>query len=415
MSGIPDWLAQARVLATSPVWKAGRPYYRTAMMAMHPVPRPGLGTMAVDQHWRLYYDPKLPERWSLEEIAGVLIHELEHLLRVHPARAGEREVHRWNVAADLEINDDLRKEGLPLPRGGVFPELFGLPEGLTAEEYYERLPQDLPPTGVDLAGKEAGEGDGEKANPLAGRDGSGATGKPASWEEPPPGKGDTPGLSQAEAEVLRREVAREALEHEKRTGHLPGSVRRLVEGLLRPRVDWRRELRSQIRASLRAPRGKEDYTYARANRRSREVILPGLVGRLPRVAVVVDTSGSISQEELEEALGEVMGILRTAPRERGLPVLAVDREVQAVSHIRRVEDVVLEGGGGTDMGRGLEGAMRLRPRPDVVVVLTDGHTPWPEEPPPGVRVVVALLGKNPGTSPGWARTVRVGEGEHGGA
>ncbi len=42
-----------------------------------------------------------------------------------------------------------------------------------------------------------------------------------------------------------------------------------------------------------------------------------------------------------------------------------------------------------------------------VVVLTDGLTPWPDDPPRGMRVVVALLGDNAPDAPSWARSVRV--------
>jgi hypothetical protein len=59
------------------------------------------------------------------------------------------------------------------------------------------------------------------------------------------------------------------------------------------------------------------------------------------------------------------------------------------------------------MGAGLAAAAELRPRPDVIVVLTDGYTPWPARPPAGTRVVVGLL--DPGGSvPSWAPHVLVG-------
>jgi hypothetical protein len=57
------------------------------------------------------------------------------------------------------------------------------------------------------------------------------------------------------------------------------------------------------------------------------------------------------------------------------------------------------------MGAGIRAAGDLRPRPQVVVVLTDGETPWPAEPPAGMRVVVGLVGPRPPTPPPWARSV----------
>ena len=66
--------------------------------------------------------------------------------------------------------------------------------------------------------------------------------------------------------------------------------------------------------------------------------------------------------------------------------------------------VELLGGGGTDMGAASP-APRLRPRPEVVVVLTDGETPWPAAPPPGVRVIVGLIGESAPEAPPWTRSV----------
>jgi hypothetical protein len=59
------------------------------------------------------------------------------------------------------------------------------------------------------------------------------------------------------------------------------------------------------------------------------------------------------------------------------------------------------------MRRGVEAAASLRPQPQLIVVLTDGYTPWPPGPPPGIRVVVGLMDER-GSSPDWADTVLVG-------
>ena len=89
-------------------------------------------------------------------------------------------------------------------------------------------------------------------------------------------------------------------------------------------------------------------------------------------------------------------------------VLACDAAVGATSRVRRVEDVQLVGGGGTDMRVGIAAAEASRPHPDVVVVFTDGYTPWPER-PTRARLVVAIIGFQSSTehAPDWATTVRV--------
>jgi hypothetical protein len=59
------------------------------------------------------------------------------------------------------------------------------------------------------------------------------------------------------------------------------------------------------------------------------------------------------------------------------------------------------------MGEGIEGARQLRPPPSVVVVLTDGFTPWPAEPPKGVKVVVGMLREGGPSAPSWARVIQI--------
>jgi predicted metal-dependent peptidase len=131
---------------------------------------------------------------------------------------------------------------------------------------------------------------------------------------------------------------------------------------------------------------------------------------VPEIAIVIDTSASIDDRQLERVMGEVDGLLRAiGVRSGGVNVLAVDADVQARSRARTSRDVTLAGGGGTDMARGIAAASELRPRPSVVVVLTDGYTPWPSDAPKGMAVVVALLDA-PGKRwpvPAWARVVVV--------
>lgn len=113
---------------------------------------------------------------------------------------------------------------------------------------------------------------------------------------------------------------------------------------------------------------------------------------------------------LARALTEIEAVLTKAGlRQAQVRVLAVDTDVHVVRRVSRAAQVQLAGGGGTDMGAGIESAAELRPRPSVVIVLTDGYTPWPDQPPPGIRVIVGLLtegARPPGWAPPeWARTV----------
>jgi predicted metal-dependent peptidase len=121
-------------------------------------------------------------------------------------------------------------------------------------------------------------------------------------------------------------------------------------------------------------------------------VLPGTRRPVPTVAVVVDTSASMSDEALRAVLGEVEGIARqVGATGQRLRVLAVDAAVHEVRSVARAAELVLRGGGGTDLTPGLHAAVRGHPRPDVVVVCTDGFTPWPDEPPASARWIVVLV------------------------
>src|SRR6186713_3676596 len=95
-----------------------RAYFAPALFNLIPVRTELIASMAVDAHWRLYYNDAWLAAHTVEENAAVLIHEVSHLLREHEARkhaAAVRDVVLWNTATDCEINDDLIAEGLPLP------------------------------------------------------------------------------------------------------------------------------------------------------------------------------------------------------------------------------------------------------------------------------------------------------------
>src|SRR5215471_12192131 len=131
-----------------------RSYFAPALFSLVPVETDLIGSMAVDSHWRLYYNDRWVATHTVEENASLLIHEVSHLLRDHEARrkaAGIKDPRRWNTAGDCEINDDLLAEGLPLPGDPPLPVKYGLPTGDNAESYYRHLAAPAPSKRSDTA------------------------------------------------------------------------------------------------------------------------------------------------------------------------------------------------------------------------------------------------------------------------
>jgi predicted metal-dependent peptidase len=237
--------------------------------------------------------------------------------------------------------------------------------------------------------------------------GSGCDGQARPWDC------NRPGLTRAACRRLCRDVARRIRDHVRSRGTVPGGWERWADDILEPTVNWRRELAAQIRRGAADVAGRVDFTYRRPSRRQAavpDIVLPSLRQPLPRVALVIDTSGSMSDGMLGQALGEVGGVLRSlGVARRNLRVICCDADAYEAQSVRQLGRVELSGGGGTDMGRGVQAAADLRPRPDLIVVLTDGLTPWPPAPPAGIRVIVGLMDET-GHTPDWADTVLVGGG-----
>ncbi|MER7769015.1 VWA-like domain-containing protein [Kitasatospora sp. NPDC096140] len=386
-----------------------RPYLSTALFALHLVESREVPTMAVDKYWRCYASPVFVNRTPVEELAGVWVHEVSHLLRDHHGRSdriarelgleGPAAQLRTNIAADCEINDDVYGDGLVEPAGALRPERLRLPEGLLMEEYlraYRFLPRDLDTAWLDC--------------------GSGADGTDRPWELGPDG---AHGLSAQERDAVRFRVA-EGIRG--RPGDTPAGWRRWAEEAFHPPQPWRQLLGAAMRSAVSGPGTGEDYSYGRPARRSAAVpgvVLPSLRRRPPRVAVVIDTSGSVSDDELGSALLEVAAIARAVGGRRDqVTVVPCDAAPQAVHSVCRSAGIPLIGGGGTDLRAGFGAALGTTPRPDVVVVLTDGQTPWPSAAPP-CRTVVGLFPRpgsynesdpdyRPEAPPEWARVVTIG-------
>ena len=396
MTGVPG-------LAAGRLWAATRfPYLASGLFGAQVIAVHDIGTVAVDDSWRLHADPALTAQWTPAQLGSVLVHHVCHLLRAHAERAASAGVvpdtaRLWVRCCDAEINDDLVPAGLELPGSPVLPAHLGAEPGRLAEQYFAApRPPDVP--------------SGNPEEPDGGRldCGSGADGLRRPWDS-----GGPPGLPPWQARLLARQVAQDCLRHGREAGNVPAGLLRWAGDLLEPAVDWRKALAAELRRAVADAAGAVDYSYRRPSRRASvagDVVLPALRRPVPDIAVVCDTSGSMSDDLLAMALAEVEGLLRAVGLARQLRVLACDTAVGPVRRVSSARQVELVGGGGTDMGAGIAAASSLRPRPAIAVVLTDGFTPWPDEPPRGMRVVVGLLGDDPPEAPDWARAVRVPDG-----
>lgn len=437
LARVADAVAAAKLWLIS-AGTADLPYLSEGLYALVTVESDAVETAAADDGWRLYVNPDWAAAQPVEALAREIAHQLWHLLLDHAGRARAVGVDpataaAWRAASDLGVCDALLAEGVVPPRlrdqaaelRRRRPDLVG---DRATEDYWEATarPVGVVPLDFEEGGDQRGAGTSERqsedvddpgpdgpgdAGPedpgdhddhddyddegLEGHDheGSASDGLPRPWELPPDAQG---GLQPADAEGVRRAVAlayRAAVAE--RPGHTPGGLDRWAQTLAEPRIPWQHLLAQATRRGVGWTSGRTHTTYTRPNRRAASTpgfLLPGWRRQNPTVACVIDTSGSVDDALLGRALGEVEGALKAlGVGSHDLTVLACDVAVHAVARVRRARDATLAGGGGTDLRVALDAVEGLRPRPTLTVVFTDGITPWPDAPPTGCAVVVALL------------------------
>jgi len=411
------WVRTARLYAAEVLPWFAQALYGASFAVVDNLPAPA----AIDRRGRVYFghsylqalqrgvtEGRLSHQAALRQLAFLWYHEIAHWLREHAER-GEAigaDPLRWNIAADLEINDALpEKLSFPSLHGrviGVYPRLFQLPEGKIAEWYYEKFPwQGAEAQKLLVELQEALRGaapsqlpsqEGADSSPWD--EGSGVHGHSRPWEKNVD-EATTPGLSEVERRELQEAVANAIQERLKSRGQVPAGWQRWAETFLKPRIRWREVLRRAIGTRIAEGVGQRlDYSFRRPHRRSaiyRPLLLPALQGTYqPRIACVIDTSGSIGEAQLRQALTEVRALLETFQ----VPVTVIPCDSRAyraiplqVSARWSILREHLRGGGGTDMRAGLDAALKLRPEPTIILIFTDGRTPYPKDPPPKARVL----------------------------
>lgn len=400
-------------------------YLSPGVISMVPYPIKGYGTLGVTKDMVLAFDPELVVHWTTEELAAVLAHEVFHPWMHHHERLGDKDPQMYNENADRVINPIVRDMGfrLPNPDQAMWPSQLGLPEGLTVEEYYEK----------DL--KERKRAFGRSPSPQGGKGpGTGKCGGCASNPQPgePPPRSDSHnegkdgpndnggvprGRSDAEVGRMIRRLAEAAEDHAKTQGSLPAGLDRLVKATLAPpKVSWRQQLNSVVTHTVTYREGAVVPRYSGISRKQWGIgigpgkpILPVWFKTTPRVCVGADTSGSMSQQDLQVTLRETNGVIRAT--EADITLVVFDAEVHGLKEVKNIKEAcaMLKGGGGSDCRPAFEALRKLHPtkRPNMVIIATDGFLSVPEFEPQEFKSIWLLIGKNARPPCSWGTAIRV--------
>lgn len=188
-------------------------------------------------------------------------------------------------------------------------------------------------------------------------------------------------------------------------GTIPGCLKETIKRKLRPQPNPWDSLRATVAKCAANHRGAPDYTYQRPNRR--QYAMPGaprLKGQrkyAPKAVVIIDTSGSMTKQCKVKCLQVVAQGLQSIGE---FPVICGDTRVASDIKVSNLKDQFeMPGGGGTDMRVLIEYAEK-KYKPDVIVIGTDGGTPWPSS-PTKAQLIIALTQEL--DTPKWATRVRI--------
>ena len=339
-------------------------------------------TMGVDGKGNLYYNIEFVEKLTKDECKMVLCHEVMHCALEHMKRHRNKEHLLWNLAGDTVINNILLADGFTLIKECIHPynnevQLYGHKvvdiEKKCAEEIYHELYSKLKreqkkgltdwlknhkdtKKGFDVHFCDEGDEEGDK------------------------GKSKQPSLGGKGNGKDWGKIMVDACTFARNQGKLPAGMERILGDLLKTELDWRSLLYKYITNQIPI-----DYSWARPSKKSYSchTYLPSVVKESLDLVIAIDTSGSISKDELTEFFSQILGILDQFSNVN-LTIMDCDAEINSVTKLQRatmddINRLELRGGGGTSHLPVFEWMDNNMPSAKLIICFTDGYTTFPRE------------------------------------
>lgn len=359
----------------------------------HQIPTAGILFNTDAKHWEMLINPYFfCKKLNAEQRKAVLLHELSHILHKHPLRVpflkiSPRKRVLMNIAADMAINQFIKNipDGCPqctpydpdnaqpcpndmCPGRGIFlRDFYDIDDktkaripwkaNQTMEHYYEKLL-------TRFRDPEDGEGKGD------GNAGGGAeTGDlPQTidehlWDN---GAVEEKDMLDATEELAKRAMVKARLDYDS----LPGTVKELLEDIKARRAELNYKQLIMQAMKRHASGHDRDFTWTRPSKRYGNKARGTKVGELPKLEIYLDSSGSISIEELNGFLEVVDQFLRVGSRKCNLGFFHTQLykfdKYKMGAKVKR-EDIE---SGGTDLTPVMK--QILTNKADMAIIVTDG-------------------------------------------
>ena len=377
-----------------------RPWYVPFLSRFVFVPREDRQPLSHDQFGRVYYNPSYVGLANQDSLVVLLIQIAEILARGFHWRGRGRDQQVWSFACLLDTASSLQRQGFKLPRESLKPEWFKFPRDKPAEAYYRLLKEidsiSIPFTVQDDRGKPV-----PTELEMYWSDGNLIISDPNAAIIGNMNDGDSEGLQYLLDPLFLTGIQEDMYDMASEfgiqmIGDMPDwMIRRTSEK--DSVLPWHEYIRIFFGEQFAGGESSNASTYALPSLLSpilpAGVILPYYRGRTASIVIIVDTSGSMTSEMLSSAVAEIYAVLKALGIEDGIHVIPCDTTVKTIQKIIPGQRIVLEGGGGTDLAVGFDKAKEILPRPEGIVVITDGYTEWPEEAPEGMETLVVNVSR----------------------
>mgnify|MGYP006277823441 FL=1 len=340
------------------------PYYGFFLIMLNKIWRKDLPTAGVSKNGINYQLAINEEFWtnlSEKHQLGLLKHELLHIAFGHLVSFSSFNNKRLaNVAMDMEINQYIEADWLP--EGGIDInnyEDLNLDEKAGCRYYYDKLQQ------LQDEKDKNGTCGNEEMDKLLDNIESGDIPDHSTWEE-------FENLTEAEQKLIEKQVQRVLSEAKEQTikkrGHIPGEIEGVIviEEITKPKFDWRSYVRrftgTSTKVFTKKIRRKENRRYDDN---------PGLKIKMKQhMLLAIDTSGSVSNEELTEFMNEIHHIYKAGV---DITMVQCDTSIRSIEQYKGKHEMNVTGRGGTEFDPVLDYYNANQKKYTSLVYFTDGE------------------------------------------
>ncbi len=309
-----------------------------------------------------YYNKDFVNKLSVKKLEFLFGHEILHCVFDHFGRLGSRNPQLANIAQDFAVNQILVDERIGEKITEVKICLDNKYRGKAWEEIYDELEKNVQFIDISTLGELLDEHIKEQESAGAGGDKEGK-GKPS--------------LSKEEAQAIRDEIKQAMIQSAAAAGagKTPAGIMRMIKDLTEPKMNWRELVRQEIQSIIR-----NDFSFQRFNRKSAHsgAILPGMREDVTiDVAIAIDMSGSIGDDDARVFLSEIKGIMDQYVDFK-INIWCFDTEIynhQEITHDNShdLEAYEPQGGGGTDFEANFHFMKEMGIQPKKFIMFTDGY------------------------------------------